>query len=151
MQPRSAAMVGAAMALSVGGLALCSQRHSSRELAPAAESTVFARIVRRDRLGLPEKTVFLRDAASSRALAVALGMDAHAIGICPRDYAIADFGIVLNGRTVYEKRQVYVFGDGSDAGLPASVVSVTSSGCRIGPPADAKALVDKLRAAGALP
>ena len=109
-----------------------------------------ARIVRRDRVGLPEKNGVVRDAAHVRSLAEALGIDRHGGAECPPDYADADVGIVLSGSDVYARRNVYVFGLLGDAGSEPSIVSVTSAGCRRGPPADLATLRRELTAAGIL-
>ena len=116
---------------------------------PAVESTTVLRIVRRNAMGLPEKKNTVRDPAHVRTLTEALGIDLHREGACPEDYAEADIGIVLSGNDVYVRRNVYVFGLFADAGEP-SVVSVTSAGCRVGPPADPGNLRRELRAAKVL-
>jgi len=72
-----------------------------------------------------------------RSIVAALGIDHHALGECPPDYADAAIGIVLTGADVYARRNVYVFD--LDGNAPR-VVSVTSAGCREGPPAEAAAL-----------
>src|SRR4051812_35190476 len=109
MQARNAAIIGIAGALVVGGVAI-SRRPRTSEAAPAAETTHAVRIVRRDRVGLPEKQGVIRAPARVRAITEALGIDAHPGGECPPDYAAADFGIVLSGSNVYVKRNVYVYG-----------------------------------------
>lgn len=176
MRARSAAIAGVLAALAVGAVAVA-RRQKTTELAPAVESTLAVRIVRRDRSGMPEKKGSVRDPARVRAITEALGVDVHPGGPCPPDYAEADFGIVLSGTSVYVKRNVYVFGllggddagagdagdagdtgdagdaddaGAGDAGGAPSVVSVTSAGCKVGPPADLGALTRELRAAGAL-
>jgi hypothetical protein len=153
MQARNAAIIGIGAALVVGGIAIAKRRDTTVVL-PATETTHAVRIVRRDRSGLPEKQGVIRDPVRVRAITSALGVDAHPSGECPPDYAAADFGIVLAGSDVYVRRNVYVFGlvaDG-DAGTPSPpfVVSVTSAGCRVGPPADVAALRSELRAAKTL-
>ena len=149
MRARHAALVGVGVALAVGAFALA-RRRPTNELAPAVESTLAVRIVRRDRMGLPEKKGTIRDAGHVRIITSALGVDLHPAAACPPDYAEADFGIVLSGTNVYVKRNVYVFGLLGDGGEPPSVVSVTSAGCRAGPPADLVGLRRELRAAGTL-
>lgn len=149
MHARNAAIIGIAGALFVGGVAI-SRRPTTSQPAPAAETTHAVRIVRRDRIGLPEKQAVLRAPARVRAITEALGVDAHPGGECPSDYAAADFGIVLSGSNVYVKRNVYVYGLLDADGGPVSVVSVTSAGCRVGPPADLVSLRRELHEAGAL-
>ena len=112
----------------------------------AVETTTAVRLVRRDAMGLPATKGVVREPSRVRALTEALGIDTHREGPCPPDYAEADIGIVLSGNDVYAKRNVYVFGLLGDAGEPA-VVSVTSAGCRVGPPADVAGLRQELRAA----
>lgn len=156
MRARTAGILGIAAALAVCVVAVA-RRRPAGEVLPAADTTHAVRIVRRDRTGMPEKQGVVRNPARVRALTEALGVDGHPGGACPADYADADFGIVLSGSDVYVRRNVYVFamidrGDGSDhedAGAP-SVVSVTSAGCRVGPPADLASLRRELRAAGTL-
>jgi hypothetical protein len=148
MRARNAAVIGVAVALAVGAVAVA-RRHRPTELR-AVDTTVAVRIVRRDRVGLPEKKGVIREPARVRAITEALGVDVHEGGECPPDYADADIGIVLTGNDVYARRNVYVFGlpgDGSGERAP-SVVSVTSAGCRVGPPADLSSLRRELRAAG---
>lgn len=149
MRARTAAAAGVLVALAVAALAI-SKRRAATEIAPAVESTVAIRIVRRDRSGLPDKKGTVRDRAHVRLLTEALGVDAHPGGPCPADYAAADFGLVLSGTNVYVRRNVYVFDLVGDAGRAPSVVSVTSAGCRVGPPADLTALRRELRSAGTL-
>lgn len=151
MRARNAAIFGIAAAVAVAGLAIARRRHLT-EVLPAVESTHAVRIVRRDRSGLPEKKGLVRAPARVRAITEALGIDAHPGGECPPDYADADFGIVLAGNNVYVRRNVYVFGMLGDGGAPPppSVVSVTSAGCRVGPPASLESLRSELRAAGTL-
>jgi hypothetical protein len=144
MRARTAGIVGVVAALGVAGLAIA-KRHRPAEVR-AAETTTAIRIVRRDGMGLPERKGTVRDPAHVRTLTEALGIDVHREGPCPPDYADADIGIVLSGNDVYAKRNVYVFDLLGDAG-DASVVSVTSAGCRVGPPADAAALRRELRTA----
>ncbi len=153
MRARSAAAIGVSAALAIGALAVAKRRPTA-ELAPAVESSVAARIVRRDCMGLPERKGVVRERPHVRQLAAALGIDQHPGGVCPLDYSEADFAAVLSGSSVYEKRHVYLFGllddVGDHAAPPPSVVSVTSAGCRVGPPADLERLRRELRAAGTL-
>ena len=88
---------------------------------------------------MPGPPAAVRDPAKVRELVGALDVDAHPVVTCPPDYATAELGIVLSGRDVYARRNVYVWGLFSDAGSP-SVVVVSSSGCRGGPPSDVGAL-----------
>jgi hypothetical protein len=146
MRASTAALLGVGLAAAVGAVAIA--RRGRPVESRAVETTRAIRIVRRDGLGLPEKKGQVRDRARVRAMTEALGIDAHPGGACPADYAEANLGIILSGEDVYARRNVYVFGlVGSGA---ASVVSVTSAGCRIGPPADRAALERELRAAGVL-
>jgi hypothetical protein len=148
MTASRAAALGIVAALVVGGLAIW-RRPKTAEVAPAMETTHAVRIVRRDRTGLPTSQGVVRDPTRVRAITEALGVDTHPSGECPPDYAAADFGIVLSGSNVYVKRNVYIFGLRSIDVQP-SVVSVTSAGCRVGPPADLQGLRRELRAAGTL-
>jgi hypothetical protein len=148
MRARNAAIVGVACALGVAGLAF-SRRRGPTEVR-AVDTTQAVRIVRRDGVGLPEKKGVVRDPVHVRALTGALGVDVHAAGDCPPDYADADVGLVLSGSDVYVRRNVYVFGLFDDAGGGPSVVSVTSAGCRVGPPTDVEGLRRELRNAGIL-
>ena len=144
---RTNAIVGVVAASVVAGVAIA--RRNRPVEARAVETTTAIRVVRRDALGLPEKKAVVREPAHVRALTAALGIDAHREGPCPPDYADADIGLVLSGSDVYARRNAYVFGLLGDAGEP-SVVSVTSAGCRVGPPADADGLRRELRAAKVL-
>ncbi len=142
MRPKVAAAIGVAVAFGVGILAVAKWR-SARPPPEAAQSTLAVRITERDRSGLPTKKSAIRDPARVRALVVALGVDDHPMGPCPADYADAPIGIVLSGADVYARRNVYVFaaptaGEGGAEG--ASIVTVTSAGCRVGPPADPAAM-----------
>jgi hypothetical protein len=156
MRASTAAIIGVGLAAAVGAIAVARRRPPIETR--VVETTRAIRVVRRDRLGLPEKKGQVQKAARVRAMTEALGIDAHPAGPCPADYAEADIGIVLTGGDVYARRNVYVFGlvgsrDAGDAGAgggAASVVSVTSAGCRVGPPADRAALERELRAAGVL-
>ena len=148
MRVRTAAALGVGLAVAVSAIAFA-RRHAPRE-ARVVDTTTAARLVRRDRIGLPEKKGTVRDPRRVRALTEALGIDAHARAACPADYADADVGIVLSGSDVYARRNVYVFGLLDDAGAAATVVSVTSEGCRQGPPADVTSLRRELVAARVL-
>lgn len=153
MRASTAAVVAVIVALGVAAIAI--SRRSRPVETRAVETTRAIRLVRRDRMGLPEKKGIVRDPARVRAMTEALGVDGHPSGTCPLDYAEADIGIILSGNDVYAKRNVYVFGllEPSEAGAPSSavsVVSVTSAGCRVGPPGDARALERELRAAKVL-
>ncbi len=141
---RTNAVLGILAGCLVAGLAIA--RRNRPVEARAVETTTAIRIVRRNSMALPEKKATIRDRAQARALTEALGIDAHREGACPEDYADADIGIVLSGNDVYVRRNVYVFGLFGDAGEP-SVVSVTSAGCRVGPPADLAGLRRALHAA----
>lgn len=115
---------------------------------PVAESALVStnalRITRHEAIGLPSTPVSIRDPALVRAIVEALAVDTHPAVACPSDYASADVGIVLMGRDVYARRNVYVWGL---AHPDASVLVVTSSGCRSGPPADVAVLRGELDAA----
>jgi hypothetical protein len=152
MRARNAAIIGVVAAVAVAAIAVVRSKGGLGEAAPRIVDTTHAvRIVRRDRVGLPEKQGVVRQPARVRAITEALGVDVHAGGECPPDYANADIGIVLAGNDVYARRNVYVFGLLGDAGDGApSVVSVTSAGCRVGPPADRMILERELRTAGVL-
>lgn len=142
---RTNAILGIVAGCLIAGLAIA--RRNRPVLEPAVETTTAIRIVRRNAMALPEKKATIRDRAQARALTEALGVDAHHEGLCPEDYADADIGIVLSGNDVYVRHNVYVFGLFADAGEPA-VVSVTSAGCRVGPPADLATLRRALHDAG---
>lgn len=118
------------------------QRPPVRET--AAQAIVAVRITKHDALGMASaEPRVVRDPPRVRALVEALGIDAHPIVSCPPDYASAELGLLLTGRDVYARRNVYVWGlhdpDASPVG-DAHVVVVNSSGCRGGPPADASVL-----------
>lgn len=144
MRARTAAIVGVVAALGVAGVAIA--RRGRPLEARAVETTTAIRIVRRDGMGLPSRKAAVRDPVRVRVLTEALGIDSHREGPCPADYAAADIGLVLSGNDVYAKRNVYVFALLGDGGTP-SVVSVTSGGCRVGPPGDVARLNGELRAA----
>jgi|GEM_PF-3149528 len=156
---RLAGVLGIALAVAVAVLALARWRVARTPL--ASESTRAVRITQRDAVGLPARQAIVRDAAHVRALVAALGIDAHPAASCPDDYAEAPVGLVLSGTDVYARRNVYVYGlsatdaadasagdaDARDARPPPTVVTVTSQGCRAGPPADVLALERELRSA----
>jgi hypothetical protein len=148
MRARTAAILGVGFAVVVGAVAYA-RRHGPGE-ARVADTARAARIVRRDRVGLPEKKGTVRDPVRARRLAEALGVDELGAVACPPDYADADIGIVLTGTDVYARRNVYVFGLLGDAGAPASVLSVTSAGCRRGPALDDATVRRELADAGVL-
>ncbi len=149
MRVRTAAALGVGLAVAVSAIAYTRRRAPAE--ARVVDTTTAARLVRRDGIGLPEKKGTVRDPRRVRSLTEALGIDKHAAAPeCPADYADADVGIVLSGSDVYARRNVYVFGLLSDAGGGTSIVSVTSAGCRQGPPADLAALRRELVAAGVL-
>ncbi len=148
MRARNYAIVAVGLALVVAAIAYERRRQPTETR--AVETTHAVRIVRRDRMGLPDKKGLVRDPAHVRSLTEALGVDHHPIADCPPDYAEAELGIVLSGNDVYARRNVYVFGLLGDAGAAPSVVSVTSAGCRAGPPSDVATLQRELRAAGVL-
>jgi hypothetical protein len=150
MRARNAAMVGVAVAVIASAFAVMLARRRSATELRVVDTTHAVRIVRRDRVGLPEKQGVVRQPARVRAITEALGVDVHPGGECPPDYADADIGIVLAGNDVYARRNVYVFGLLGDAGGSPSVVSVTSAGCRVGPPAHRTSLERELRAAGVI-
>ena len=132
---RAAAISGVLAAAAVAAIALA--RWDVAKVPPAVESTRAVRITVRNDAGLPSSQVVVRDAARVRGLVEALGVDGHAPAACPPDYAEAEVGLVLSGADVYAKRNVYVFGK-------SSVVSVTSAGCRVGPPADEAAMSQEI-------
>ena len=152
MRARNNAVVAVVAALVIAGIAYDRRRRPVETR--AVETTRAVRIVRRDSMALPEKKGLIRDPAHVRALTEALGVDVHPAAECPPDYAEAELGIILSGNDVYARRNVYLFGmiNGGDASpypVP-SVVSVTSAGCRVGPPADLTTLRRELLAAGVL-
>jgi len=136
-----AAVAGVLVACAIAGVAVA--RHRATRVPRAVESTLSVRIVQRDDMALPERKGVVRDVARVRAIVLALGVDDHPDGPCPADYAAAEIGLVLGGSDVYARRNVYVFGEDLAS---ASVVSVTSAGCRVGPPADPAALRRELGA-----
>lgn len=144
MPPSIAAGLGVGFALVVA--ALWWRRPHTPSVEPSIDATVAVRIARHDALGIPSKPVVVRDAGQVRALVGALDVDAHPPVPCPPDYATADVGIVLTGRDVYARRNVYVWGLAADAGGP-NVLVVSSAGCRGGAPADARALRDLISSA----
>jgi hypothetical protein len=72
-----------------------------------------------------------------------LGVDVYAPVPCPPDYASAEVGLVLSGRDVYARRNVYVWDLAGRSGTP-NVLVTSSSGCRGGPPPDAVRLRELL-------
>jgi hypothetical protein len=148
MRARHSAIVGVGVAVVIAAIAY--ERRRVPAETRAVETTHAVRIVRRDAMGLPEKKGLVRDPVHVRSLTAALGVDLHPAAECPPDYAEAELGIVLSGNDVYARRNVYVFGLLGDAGGSPSVVSVTSAGCRAGPPADLATLRAELRTAGVL-
>jgi len=137
MPPLLAAAIAVGAALVVAG-AWCA-RPRSAPVETALEATVAVRISRHDAFGVPSAPSSLREPARVRALVEALGVDAQPSAPCPPDYASAEVGLLLSGRDVYARRNVYVWDLSADGGAPRVLV-VSSSGCRGGPPADAAAL-----------
>jgi hypothetical protein len=132
-----AAGIGVGAALVVAGLWW--RRPPAPVAEAAVDSTVAVRISRHDPFGIPGPPLPVREKGKVRALVEALAVDVHPGVPCPPDYATAELGIVLSGRDVYARRNVYVWGLSGDGG-PSRVLVVSSSGCRGGPPADATAL-----------
>ena len=105
---------------------------------------------------MPSKPVFVREPARVRRIVEALGVDGQPSVVCPPDYASAELGLLLSGRDVYARRNIYVWGlfvdavepDAADGARPPNVVVVSSSGCRGGPPGDTVALRRELAAVG---
>lgn len=152
MRARNNAVVAVVVALIIAGIAY--DRRRTPVETRAVETTRAVRIVRRDSTALPEKKGLVRDPVHVRALTEALGVDVHPTAQCPPDYAVAELGIILSGNDVYARRNVYLFGmvgdgDASPSATP-TVVSVTSEGCRVGPPADLATLRRELVSAGVL-
>ncbi len=142
--PSSAAGIGVGAALLVAALWWWRPRAPIDKA--ATESTVAVRISRHDALGMPSSPVSVGDPTKVRALVEALAVDAHPSVPCPPDYSSAELGIVLAGRDVYARRNVYVWTLFADGGLP-TVLVVSSAGCRGGPPADPSALRDLVSSA----
>jgi hypothetical protein len=143
-RPLVAAGIGVGAALLVA--ALWWRRPRTPVVESALEGTVSVRISRHDALGFASKPVVVRDPKRVRALVEALGVDAHGPIACPDDYATAEVGLLLSGRDVYARRNVYVWavlGDGG-AGVRPSVVMSSSAGCRGGEPANAQRLRELL-------
>ena len=123
------------------GLALLVAAHWWRRAARSAvaesalDATVAVRISRHDALGIPSKPVSVREPGRVRAIVRALGVDAQPSVTCPPDYASADVGLLLSGRDVYARRNVYVWRllDPADAGSAPTVLVTSSAGCRGGP------------------
>ena len=151
MRARTAATIGVALAVAVGAIAFA-RRHGSRRGARGGHDDSGAgRSSRPRRLAGEEGHRFAirLTSVASRRRSVSIRLRAAE---CPADYADADVGIVLSGSDVYARRNVYVFGLLGDAGTgtSTSVVSVTSAGCRLGPPADLATMRRELAAAGVL-
>ena len=146
--PSVAAGLGVGAALVIA--ALWWRRPRTPVVEPAVDATVAVRISRHDALGMPSKPVMIREPSKVRAIVEALDVDAHPTVTCPPDYASAELGITLTGRDVYARRNVYVWSLSSipsaDGGAP-TVLVVSSSGCRGGPPADSAALRDLISSA----
>jgi hypothetical protein len=140
--PRVAAALAVAVTLVVS--ALWFRRARTPVVESALEGTVSIRVVRHDAYGAPGKPTLIRDRGHVRAVVEALGVDDHAPAPCPPDYATAELGLVLSGRDVYTKRNVYVW---SSSASPRVVV-VTTSGCTAGPPRDRARLAIELDDAG---
>lgn len=139
--PLVVAGVGVALALAVAGVWCGRLRPPVAE--PAIEATVAIRITRHDAFGAPGKPRFVREVPRVRAIVGALGIDRHPVRACPADYASAEVGLLLSGRDVYARRNVYVWGLFADGGAP-DVLVVSSSGCRGGVPTDAATLRSEL-------
>lgn len=135
MRPLTAAGLAVAIALLIA-LAWWERKPGAIAVPSALEGTVGVRVTWHDRLGMPTKVTGVRQPGQVRRVVSALGVDAHPKVDCPEDYASADVGLVLSGRDVYSKRNVYVW---DLAGSPR-VITVTSSGCRGGAPTDAEEL-----------
>ncbi|MBX3222615.1 MAG: hypothetical protein KF795_19000 [Labilithrix sp.] len=159
MVRRSSPMLAAGLAVGAALVvaAIWWRRPRTPVVETALEATVAVRISRHDALGMSSPPMSVREPSRVRAIVEALGVDAQPAVACPPDYASAELGLLLSGRDVYARRNVYVWdlsagaagvADGSVAdgdvavrgarrgGVPAVVV-VSSSGCRGGPPADA--------------
>ncbi|MBX3215789.1 MAG: hypothetical protein KF850_27370 [Labilithrix sp.] len=147
--------VGAALVV----VAIWWRRPQANAVERAVDATVAVRISRHDALGMSPPPTSVREPARVRAIVEALGIDEHPAAPCPPDYASAELGLLLTGRDVYARRNVYVWrltdGAASDGGAEAPggarahggaeaplVVVVSSSGCRGGRPSD----VARLRA-----
>jgi hypothetical protein len=113
----------------------------------AVDATVSLRLTRHDAQGVPGKPIPIQEAQRVRAIVEALGVDAQPATPCPPDYASAEMGILLSGRDVYARRNVYVWGLAADAGGAVHIVVVSSSGCRGGEPKDPDGLRRELLAA----
>lgn len=160
--PRIAAGVAVGAALVV--VAIWWRRPRTPAVESAVDATVAVRVSRHDALGMSPPPTSVRDRARVRAIVEALGIDAHPVVPCPPDYASAELGLLLSGRDVYARRNVYVWhlfdaspvegaeagaaspgngaeapGDGGARAAPVVVV-VSSSGCRGGRPSDAARL-----------
>ena len=144
VSPSLAAGIGVSAALVIAGVWWSRPRTPVVE--PTVESTVAVRISRHDAFGIPSPPVVLRERTKVRALVEALAVDAQPDVPCPPDYATAELGMVLSGGDVYARRNVYLWGLFGDAGSP-TVVVVSTSGCRGGPPGDATLVRDLIATA----
>jgi hypothetical protein len=142
------------MAMSAVGLSLivaavwCNRAQKPPVQETAVQSIVAARITKHDALGMPSaEPLAVRDPPHVRALVEALGIDEHPVVPCPPDYASAELGLLLTGRDVYARRNVYVWDLHADASAGARVVTVSSAGCRGGPPANASVLRREIESA----
>jgi hypothetical protein len=108
------------------------------------EATVALVITPHDAFGVPARPIRVKDRGAVRAVLEALGVDGQPAIRCPPDYATAEVGILLTGSDVYAKKNVYVWGLSSRA---PSMVVVSSTGCRGGPPADPGALAREVASA----
>ncbi|MDF2694362.1 MAG: hypothetical protein K0S65_2745, partial [Labilithrix sp.] len=142
MSPLVAAGLAVGAALVVA--AVWWRRPRTPAVETAVEATVAVRITRHDALGVPSKPVTVRAPAHVRAIVEGLAVDGLLTEVCPPDYASADVGLVLSGRDVYARRNVYVWDLFTDGGAPRVLVT-SSSGCRGGAPADAQRLRELLR------
>jgi hypothetical protein len=140
--PKIFAVVGVVVALGVVG-AWC--RRAAAPPSSALEGTVGLAVTRHDRFGVPARPIPVKDRARVRAVVGALGVDVLPEVPCPPDYTSAELGILLTGGDVYARKNVYVWGLSGDAGR-ASVLVVTSTGCRGGPAANQAALARELDA-----
>jgi hypothetical protein len=145
ISPLAVGLGAAAVALGVAAIWYARPRAEQPESARAA--TVAVRITRHDVLGMPAASANVRAPPRVGAIVAALDVDALAPAPCPADYASAEVGIVLSGRDVYARRDVYVWDLSADAGAVPRVVVVSSAGCRAGPPADTAALRRELASA----
>ncbi|MBX3263791.1 MAG: hypothetical protein KF782_29225 [Labilithrix sp.] len=105
--PRIAAGVAVGAALVV--VAIWWRRPRTPAVESAVDATVAVRVSRHDALGMSPPPTSVRDRARVRAIVEALGIDAHPVVPCPPDYASAELGLLLSGRDVYARRNVYVW------------------------------------------